>query len=114
MHQAADQKISKLDVHEKFLLGSDLNRTNASAISVDTPVTLLESTGAAETRTLPQGREGQKKILICTTYVGDIVVTPTNLRGYTTITFAGAGSGCELAFYAGEWHVIGVGYATLA
>ena len=113
MHQAADQIINKLDVSKVVCLGIDTNSTNASAISVLTPATALVSTGAAETRTLPNGREGQYKALFCKTYVGDIVVTPVNLKGYATITFGAAGRGCELIFLAGEWHCIGAGYATL-
>ena len=112
MLESADQKIDKLLVDKMLALGIDLNSTDASAISLDTPVTALVSAGA-ETRTLANGREGQVKELIAFTAVGAITITPVNLRGYATVILGAAGRGAKLIFYNGEWHCVSLGYATM-
>jgi len=114
MLESANQKIDELTVDEKLGLTVDTNSTNASAISVITPSTGIVTAGA-ETRTLPNGREGQIKTIFCKTYVGDCVITPASMGGaYTTITLGAAGRGCTLQYCNGEWHVIGLGGATIA
>jgi len=113
MHQAADTIFDKIKVEKATLLGTDLNVTNASAISLETPCTILTS-GGAETRTLANGREGQRKILVGgTTVTGNIVITPASLQGYTTITIGAAGRGAELIFSAGKWHCFALGGAAM-
>jgi len=113
MHQAADTIFDKIKVEKATLLGVDVNSTNASAISLETPVTVLTS-GGAETRTLANGREGQRKILLGgTTVTGAITITPASLQGYTNIAIGAAGRGCELLFTGGKWHCISLGYATM-
>ena len=108
MYQSAKQKVKRLDADrlralERLELGFDINSTDASAISVVTPVTLLSSAGV-ETRTLANGYEGQVKILYCKVYVGDIVVTPANLfTAYDHITFNAAGDIWVGIFHAGAW-----------
>jgi hypothetical protein len=114
MFESADQKINKLIVDEEFAVGSDTNATDASAISIATPCTILTS-GGAETRTLGNGVEGQRKILVGgATVSGNITITPTNLQGYTSIVIGAAGRGCELLFAAGQWHCFSLGGATIS
>jgi len=109
MHYAANSQFDKAEILDDgqlkltgaIFLNGDVNGTNASAIDVGTGTTYLTSAGA-ETRTLADGKENQVKRLVCITYVGNIVVTPTNLVG-TTITFTAAGGAWEGVFKKGEW-----------
>ena len=114
MLESANQKIDELLVDEKLSVGIDFNDTDESAISVITPCTVLSS-AAAETRTLPNGREGQRKILVGgATVTGAITITPASLQGYTAIAIGAAGRGCELIFNKGAWHCFALGGATIA
>jgi len=85
-------------------LGTDVSATDAETITADEPVTFITQAGAAETRVLANGAEGQLKILINKTYAADTVVTPTALANGTTITFNAAGDCWMGIFHAGEWH----------
>lgn len=85
-------------------LGTDVSETDTEVITADKPVTFITQAGAAETRGLANGREGQLKILINKTYAADTVVTPTALANGTTITFNAAGDCWMGIFHAGEWH----------
>jgi len=113
MHQAADSHFDKVLVEKMLAGGVDYNAVDASAISLETIITVLTS-GGAETRTLANGREGQIKILQGgITVTGAITITPSNLAGYATVVIAAAGRGAGLFFSRGEWHVFALGYATL-
>jgi hypothetical protein len=92
-------------------LESDISAVDAEVITTDKPVTFITQAGAAETRGLANGREGQIKILINKTYAADTVVTPTALANGTTITFNAAGDCWMGIFHLGEWHTFG-GLAT--
>jgi len=92
---------------EIFCLDSDVSSVDAEVITADKPVTFITQAGAAETRGLANGREGQIKILINKTYAADTVVTPTALANGTTITFNAAGDAWMGIFHAGEWHTFG-------
>ena len=112
MLESANQKIDEVDIDEKLCLGIDYNSTDASAISVATLVTVLTS-GGAETRTLPNGREGQVKILLGgSTVTGAITVTPAAMNGYSNVAIGDEGRGVILLFSKGKWSIIALGYAT--
>jgi len=111
MHQSADQIINHLEalkgeISEKFLLGIELSSTDAGAISVSTPVTVL-TCATSETRTLANGIPGQIKIIFLMTDGGEVVVTPTALYNGDTITLAEVNDSWWGIFYAGQWHTIG-------
>jgi hypothetical protein len=106
MFEAARTLFEILKVSAKFILGSHVSSTDASAISTDYPVTVMTNAAAA-TRTLKGGRQGQIKIIICVTRTaGDIVVTPSYLANGDTITFNTSGDAIVLIFYAGQWNII--------
>jgi hypothetical protein len=87
-------------------LEADVSAVDAEVITTDKPVTFITQAGAAETRGLANGREGQIKILINKTYAADTVVTPTALANGTQIEFNAAGDGWIGIFHYGEWHTI--------
>ena len=90
---------------------------SGTAISLATTVSYF-STDAAETATLADGAEGQIKTLICTSYVGNMVVTVANAgwktSGSGTITFGADGRACTLQYVQGAWYCIGNNAAVFA
>ena len=104
MIESAGQIVPELLV-KMLMLDYDVSATDAETITTDKPVTFITQAGAAETRGLANGREGQIKILINTVYAADTVVTPTAIVG-STITFNAAGDTWVGIFYAGEWHTV--------
>lgn len=86
------------------------------AISVETPVTMLETdtAGAAIACTLANGNQGQIKIIIFYGDDGDAVVTPANFFNGTTITFDDEGDMWMGIFWAGNWYSLGTPTATVA
>jgi len=110
MFQAAKLLLEKLKserviVTERLELIPDLSSTDAAAISVETPVTVLTCAGS-ETRTLANGYPGQLKILFLMTDGGAVVVTPAALYNADTITFSEVNDGWIGIFYAGSWHTL--------
>jgi hypothetical protein len=90
---------------------------SAGVISLATTVSYF-STAGAETATLADGVEGQIKTLICTSYVGNMVVTVANAgwktSGSGTITFGADGRACTLQYVQGAWYCIGNNAAVFA
>jgi|TARA_R100000049_G_C1946024_1_gene91199 hypothetical protein len=80
--------------------------TDTGATDLITSITEYTTTGVA-TSTLADGTEGQHKYLVVVVYVGDQVLTPTNLAGGSTITFSAVGDSAHLLFTGGSWHVVG-------
>ncbi len=108
MFESADQILNWLKVEKGLILGVDLNSTDASAISVETPVTILTATGA-QTRTLPNAKDGQLKILVAKTIGGTITITPTNLYNGSTIAMDHVNDTWVGIFYGGDWHTLVAG-----
>jgi hypothetical protein len=104
MFESADQIINWLKVSKGLILATEVSSTTAEALSTDVPVTFLTS-AAAETRTLPNAKEGQLKIIVAkATLTGTVTLTPTNLANGTTLAFDAAGDFWIGIFHAGEWH----------
>lgn len=103
MHEAADSIINKL------LAGQIAGKVLLSAVDAETIkpegylIVNITQAGAAETRGLANGTEGQILIMICTAYAADVVVTPSALVG-TTITFGADEQYWIGIFLSGEWH----------
>jgi hypothetical protein len=97
-----------LKVSKGLILGVDVNSTDAAAISVLTPVTILTAAGA-ESRTLPNAKDGQIKILVAKTITGTITITPTNLYNGTTITMDHVNDTWVGVYYGGDWHTLVAG-----
>ena len=63
-------------------------------------------TTRANALTLADGAEGQWKFIKMKTDGGDGTLTPTNLNGYSTITFNDAGDFVMLYFLDAKWNII--------
>lgn len=85
--------------------------TGAGTIDITSMITHLITGGAgADALILPDGAEGQEKIILIKTLSvgGDTsVITPTNFAHGTTITGNAAGSIQNLIFSNGAWHWTG-------
>ena len=93
--------------------GTPQTLTGAGAVNLTTDTTLLVTTGA-NALTLADGAEGQKKKVIMITDAGDGTLTPTNARGFTTITFTAVGQTVTLEFLSVKWNVMGYFGVTIA
>ena len=88
--------------------------SSATAIDVTSAVTEVNATSATHAGALADGVAGQIKMILNTSTSGtnNIVITPDNLAGGTTITLDAPGESAVCIFKASKWYVIGGnGYA---
>ena len=80
-----------------------------TAVNVTTAITEINATSATHAGALADGADGQIKIILNTSTSGtnNVVITPTNLRGYTTITLNAEGETAICLFKNSKWNVIG-------
>ena len=87
--------------------------STATAVNVTTAITEIDATSATHSCAMADGADGQIKTIIDTATSGTnaITITPTNLRGYTTITLNAPGETVTCLFKNSNWNVIaGNGY----
>ena len=85
-----------------------------TAVNVTTAITEINATSTTHAGALADGADGQIKIILNTSTGGtnNVVITPTNLRGYTTITLNAPGESLICLFKNSNLNVIGGnGYA---
>ena len=88
--------------------------STSTAINVTTPITEVNATSAAAPCSLADGSDGQVKTIInvSTSGTNAITITPSNLRGYSTITLNAPGETVTCIFKNSNWNVLaGNGYA---
>ena len=120
-----NKKIAAEDVFNNIPSWLGLKQTSQSitadgstntAVNVTTAITEINATSATHAGALADGADGQIKIIlnVSTGGTNNVVITPTNLRGYTTITLNAPGESVICLFKNSNWNVIaGNGY-TLA
>jgi len=89
--------------------------SSALAIDVTSAVTEVNGTSGIATCSLADGSNGQVKTIINTATTGTYTqtITPTNLRGYTSVLLNAPGETVTLMFKNSNWNIIaGNGYAT--
>ena len=87
--------------------------SSTTAVNVTTAITEINATSATHSCAMADGADGQIKTIIDTATSGTsaITITPTNLRGYTTITLNAPGETVTCLFKNSNWNVIaGNGY----
>ena len=85
-----------------------------TAIDVTSAITEINATSATHAAGFADGSDGQLKTIInvSTSGTNNVVITPTNLRGYSNITLNAPGETVTLLFKNSNWNVIaGNGYA---
>ena len=120
-----NKKIAAEDVFNNIPSYLGLKQTSQSitadgstntAVNVTTAITEINATSATHAAAMADGSDGQIKTIINVSTGGtnNIVITPANLRGYTTITLNAPGETVTCLFKNSNWNVIaGNGY-TLA
>ena len=90
--------------------------SSATAINVTTAVTEVNATSATHAGALADGVAGQIKMILNTSTGGtnNVVITPDNLAGGTTITLNAPGESVICIFKASKWYVIGGHNPTVA
>ena len=84
--------------------------------NVTSAITVINATSSIGTVTLADGSDGQIKTFINTSTSGTniITITPTNLRGYTSVLLNAQGESVTLLFKGSKWNIIaGNGYTTV-
>jgi len=87
----------------------------SGAASVSTAITLVDATSGTRAISLAAGTDGQIKTIIdiSSSNTNNIVITPSPLNGYSTITLNAAGETITLLFKNSKWNIIaGNGYTT--
>ena len=95
---------------------SEALTSSSTAANVTSAISEVDQSGGATALSLADGSDGQIKTIINVSTGGtnNIVITPANLRGYTTITLNAPGETVTCLFKNSNWNVIaGNGY-TLA
>jgi hypothetical protein len=88
--------------------------STATAVDVTSAITEINATSATHSCAMADGADGQVKTIInvSTSGTNNIVITPANLRGGTTITLNAPGETVTCLFKNSNWNVIaGNGYA---
>ena len=119
-----NKKITAEDVFNNIPTWLGLNSTSqaitgdgstSTAIEITNPVTEVNATSAAAPCTLADGANGQIKTIInvSTSGTNAATITPSNLRGYTSVALNAPGETVTLMFKNSNWNIIaGNGYAT--
>ena len=119
-----NKKITAADVFNNIPSFLSLKQTSqsitgdgstSSAVNVTTPVTEVDATSGAAPVTLADGSNGQIKTIInvSTSGTNAVTITPSNLRGYTSIVLNAPGETVTLMFKNSNWNIIaGNGYTT--
>ena len=87
---------------------------SSQVANITSAVTEVDATSAVGNLSLADGAEGQIKtfIKVSTSGTNNVVITPTNLRGGTTITLNAEGETVTCMFKNAKWNVLaGNGYA---
>ncbi len=94
-----------------------LTTDGSTALTADTDsaITEVNATAGIGTVTLADGTDGQVKTFINTSTSGTniVTITPTNLRGYTSILLNAEGETVTCIFKNSKWNILaGNGYTT--
>ena len=118
-----NKKVSAEDVFNNIPSWLALKQTSQSltaaggtlAADVTSAITEINGTSNTSTITLADGADGQVKTIINTATSGTSAqtITPTNLRGHTSVILNAPGETVTLLFKNSNWNIIaGHGFAT--
>ena len=86
-----------------FIPAASDTRADAGAVSITTFATKVTTTTASAITLADGVVVGQHKLIVMTSDTGDATLTPTNLTGGTTITFADVGDAAWLMWDGSSW-----------
>ena len=96
-----------------ILGGTAQTLSSGGSISVSTLVTKITSPDAAGTLTIPDGTEGQIKVIAMISNAASHALTINSNIGHSSIVFDSAGDTAILIFLGGNWYFLG-GTATVS
>mgnify|MGYP000939197653 CR=1 FL=1 len=100
-------------LQDDLILGGTVQTlTSAGAISIATLVTKITSPSGAGTLTIPDGVDGQIKVIIMVSNNANHALTINSNIGHTSIVFNSIGDTANLIFLSGNWYFLG-GTATV-
>jgi len=88
--------------------------TTSEAIDTATSITHINTTAGAHAGAMPNGVNGQIKIIAMIVDGGNSVITPANLLGGSTITFNDVGDTATLCFNGSNWMILSHHGCTIA
>jgi hypothetical protein len=90
--------------------------STTTAVNVTTAITEINATSATHSCGMADGADGQVKTIInvSTSGTNNVVITPSNLRGGTTITLNAPGETVTCLFKNSNWNVIAFNGAVIA
>ena len=90
--------------------------SSTTAVDVTSAITEINATSATHSCGLADGADGQVKTIINTSTSGtnNVIITPSNLRGFTTITLNAPGQTATCLFKNSNWNIIADHNATIA
>ena len=89
-----------------FIDAASDTRADAGAVSITSFATKVTTTEASAITLADGAKLGQHKLIVLTTDGGDATLTPSNLAGGTTITFADVGDAAWLVWNGSNWRPI--------
>jgi hypothetical protein len=99
------------------IFGTIQSLSGPGAVNLSTFTTAFTSTGVGDALSLADGTSGQIKNVVYVAQTGGTdtgILTPTNLGGYTTITFNDPGDSVQLQFIGTQWFVVSAFGAVVA
>jgi len=108
---AADVRYLSFETLAAF--GDAEDSTGAGALDPTVYISEITTTGA-DALTLADGEGGEFKLIYMISDGGDGTLTPTNLLGYSTITFNDVGDAVQLYFNGTNWVILSAQGVTLA
>lgn len=93
--------------------GAVQSMNSAGAISVSTIITKISSPDNSGILSIPDGTEGQIKVIVMVSNSGAKTLTINSNIGHSSIVFNSAGDTATLIFLTGNWYFLG-GTATVS
>ena len=90
--------------------------SSTTAVDVTSAITEINATSATHSCAIADGADGQIKTIInvSTSGTNAVTITPSNLRGYSTIVLDAPGETVTLLFKNSNWNVIADNKATIS
>jgi hypothetical protein len=95
------------------ITGTPQTLTSGGVVDLTTPTTYLSIGGTPATITIPNGANGQIKILLTTVHAGGSYTLSSNVANNANIIFNNVGDTATLMYNNNKWFMIG-GTATVA
>jgi hypothetical protein len=87
--------------------GTPQDMTSASVVNITTPITYLGVGSSQSTIAIPNGANGQVKVLLTTSTANGSFILNTNVANNANIIFSNVGDSATLLYTNNKWFMIG-------